>query len=226
MSINIFDIRPRKTHRAPVNQMDKTTIVSIYPKNVPSHNSTIFPGDFLIPAGTYDKPTVLTVGSSSWWKDMEGDQDPFEVVVGSILVADSIVKDWARGLMGCNLEDSMPGLFYIEGTKTSEEVKKNHKNLLDLAAAKQKKYYETLIELGDVLWVSFQGSPRTISEDMRLAATELGIKDKAWMKDSVDFRMQNCPACGNLRNPAYPICPNCKTVIDKDKAKLIGIPVG
>ncbi len=224
MAMDTFAPVNRKLHRAPVNIMDKTTIVSIFPKNVTSLNYTLFPGDFTVPKGTYEKPGILVVGPSSWWKEMEDlNQEPFEVTVGSISVADSIIRDWMGGLVGCDMATAMPGIFYVNGEKTVELVKKEFKAQLDLALVKQKKYYETLIQFADVSWINYQGHPRSISEDMKLAATELQIKDKPWMKDFTDFKLQDCPACGHLRNPNYPVCANCKTVIDKEKAKLMGL---
>jgi hypothetical protein len=204
MAIDAFAPLTRKLHRAPVNIMDKTTIVSIFPKKITSLNYTLFPGDFTVPVGSYEKPGILVVGPSSWWKDQEDlNQDPFEVSVGSLSVAHSIIKDWMEGLTGCDMEGSMPGVFYVNGEKTLIDIKKECKAQLDLAATKQKKFFQTLIEHADMLWVTYQGNPRAISEDMKLAAHELQIKDKPWLKDSVAFAMQNCPACGSLRNPDF-----------------------
>lgn len=223
MSISAFDTPARKLHRAPINKMDKATIVSIYPKVIPSLNHTIFPGEFAIPKGTYEKPGILVVGPSSWFKEMEEGQPDLEIPVGSLSVADSIIRDWASGLFGCDMDGSMPGVFYIQGELSLETVKKDHKAQLDLAVVKQKKFYAGLVEYADSLWVRSQGNPKSISEDMRLAAQELQIKDKPWMKNFTDFALQECPACGNLRNPNYPVCPNCKAIINKEKAKELGI---
>jgi uncharacterized OB-fold protein len=32
-----------------------------------------------------------------------------------------------------------------------------------------------------------------------------------------------CVACGSLRNPAYPVCPTCKAVVEVDKVKALGL---
>src|SRR5688572_30139495 len=182
----------RRLHRAPINDQDKTTIVSIFPKPIASLNYTMFPGDFTVPKGSYEKPGILVVGPSSWWKDMEDlNQDPFEVSVGSLSVANSIVKDWMGGLFGCDMQTSMPGVFYLNGNLTVEIIKKDHKAALDLALLKQRKYYQTLVEYADSLWVRSQGNPKSISDDMRLAAQELSVKDKPWMKDFTNFSYRN-----------------------------------
>ena len=41
----------RLAQRAAVNPLDKSTLVSVYPKDINSENVTIQPGKFSIPAG-------------------------------------------------------------------------------------------------------------------------------------------------------------------------------
>lgn len=208
--------------RAQPNPMDKSTIVSIYPKPIYERKPTIQPGEFRIAAGTYDKPAILVVGSSSWWRDTENDM-ALEIPHWSIQIADSIVNDYCNGLHCCNMGDAMPGLFHLPGNLTVAEIKTKHKAELDNAAAKQKNYFKALILEADVSWARTNGNPIAISDEMRLAAQELGAKDKPWMKDFTTYEMSACPACGNLRNTAFPVCPHCKNVVDVEKAKALGL---
>ena len=120
----------KKTIRAPVNPLDKSTIVSIYPKEINERNHTIQPGVFQIPPGSYDRPSILVVSSSSWWREIDEDQPLLEIPVSSIQVADSVVRDYCIGLLGCNMADIMPGIFYIPGEWTVERIKKEHQPLL------------------------------------------------------------------------------------------------
>jgi uncharacterized OB-fold protein len=57
---------------------------------------------------------------------------------------------------------------------------------------------------------------------MKIAAKELTL-DKVWLKDFQAIAMVNCKACGSLKNPLYPVCPNCKAIDDPEKAKSLGI---
>lgn len=201
----------RRTIRQPINPIDKATVVSIYPRQVEERKCTIEPGLFIVPAGSMDKPGVLVVGPSSWWREIDEEQPLLEIPVGSIQIAESVVRDWANGIFGCNMGDSMPGWFYVAGAHTPEEIKEKYKNELNIANNKQRKWYDTLVNLADGLWARSQGNPLAISEDMRMAARELGVSDtKDWMKNFRAVNMVRCKACGSLKSPDYPICSQCR----------------
>lgn len=229
----------RRTIRSPENPMDKCTIVSIYPKDIIDEvKPTIQPGKFSIPAGSYEEPSILVVGPSSWWREIDEDQPLLEIPNSSIQVADSIVRDYCNGIVGCNMGDSMPGIFFIPGalgmmqdgdkeifsiTKARTDLKTRYKGLLDKARTNQTNWYKVLINLADTDWARHGGNPLVISDDMRLAARELGQNTKEWLQNYQMTETVKCIACGHLRNPLYPICPNCKTVIDTEKAKKLNL---
>jgi len=213
----------RRTVRAPVNPMDKSTIVSIYPKVIHERKYTIQPGIFHIEPGSLDKPAILVVGPSSWWKEIDEEQPLLEIPNSSIQIADSIVRDYCNGLLGCNMGDTMPGLFWMPGEFTVIELKKTYQHLLDKANENQNKYFSALVKLADSLWARTNGNPLTISNDMRIAAKSLGNNNKDWMKDFTLFQQVKCVACGSPRNPDFPICPTCHAIVDKVKAKELGI---
>lgn len=205
----------RRTIRAPINPMDKSTIVSILPKSISERKVTIQPGIFELAPGTYEKPSILVVGSSSWWREIDENQPLLEIPVSSIQVADSVVKDYCNGLLGCNMGDQMPGLFYIPGEYTVSLLVKEHKLLLDQALTRQKKWYLELVRIADILWSRTNGNPLSISDDARLACRELNIENKPWLGDLRTAELVRCTACGSLRNANYPICQTCKTIVDK-----------
>lgn len=221
-----FGPQKKRQIRAPINEMDKSTIVSIYPKIVHEIKHTIFPGEFIIPPGTYDKPSLLVVGSSSWWQEMQEGQPDIEVPQSSVVVANAIINDWAAPVMGASIPDAMPGLFFVHGELTLADVKTKHKDALDRAKVRQTNWFQKLIEMADVLWANSNGNPRSISDDMKLAAHELGIVAKGWLANVTAFKMKNCSFCGFLTNHEFPICQNCKNVINPEKAKELGLKVG
>lgn len=201
----------RQTVRAPVNPLDKSTVVSIYPKEIDEVKHTIQPGRFIIPPGSYEKPAILVVGPSSWWRDVDLEQPLLEIPVSSIQIADSVVKDYCNGILGCNMGDSMPGLFYLPGEIKIEQLKKEFSHKLDAAQTKQKVFWANLVKLADMLWARSSGNPLAISDDMRLAARELNLTaNKDWMKDFTMISMVRCKACGSLKNPEFPICATCR----------------
>ncbi len=208
---SVFEMLNRQTQRAEPNPMDKATVVSIFPKIVHEIKHTIQPGEFLLPPGTYEKPTILTVGSSSWWRDLGPDEPLLEIPVSSILIADSVVRDYCNGLIECDMATKMPGLFYVPGAVSVSHIQKEFKAQLDAARIKQNAWFTRLIELADSLWARTNGNPNSVPGDARLAAKELGL-EKDWMKNYQAAGFVKCFACGNMRNPLYPICPTCKVI--------------
>lgn len=211
----------RRTIRGPINPLDKSTIVSIYPKTLDERKPTISPGQFKLNAGSVQKPEILIVGPSSWWRDIDEDQPLLEIPVSSIQIADAVVRDYCNGILGCDMAESMPGLFYVPGAKLDAKqqpdypatlawIFKEYKSQLDAAERRQKNWYTILIKLADSLWARSNGNPLAISDDMRMAARELNLSQtKDWMKDFQMVDMVRCKACGSLKNPQYPICAQC-----------------
>jgi hypothetical protein len=220
--MSIFSASRRRVNRQETNPLDKSTIVSIYPRDINETKPTIQPSTYHIPAGTYEKPSLLVIGSASWFKELDMEQPLLEIPVSSVIVADSIVNDYCNGLLGCNMGTHMPGLFFVPGEITVPKLIKEHQGLLDKARERQNNWYVSLTKQADSLWARTSGNPLAIDDTMRLAARELKL-DKPWLKDFQLAQMIACVACGNLRNPVYPICPHCKNVIDKAKAKELNL---
>jgi hypothetical protein len=178
---------------------------------------------FELKPGTFENPAILVVGTSSWWREVDENQPLLEIPVSSIQVADSIVRDYCNGLLACNMSDQMPGLFYIPGDFTVDRLRKEHFPLLVKAKTQQNKWFLELIKIADILWSRSNGNPLSISDDARLACKELNIQNKPWLGDLQAMELIRCVACGSLRNPAYPICQSCHAIVDKEKAKELGL---
>lgn len=221
--MGILSLNRRQTVRAPTNPMDKSTIISIYPRQIVEVKPTIQPGKFIIPAGSFEAPGMLAVTSSSWWREIDEEQPLLEIPNSSIQVADSIVKDWANGLLACNMNDVMPGITYLPGDISRGELKTKYLHVLVKLRDNQNRWYAALVKLADTSWAKSNGNPLSISEDMRSAARELNLTNKEWMVDFTQMEMIRCIACGSMRNPAFPICQSCHAIIDKDKAKELGL---
>jgi hypothetical protein len=208
----------RRTIRGPVNPLDKATVVSIFPKEINEKKVTLQPGEWTIRPGSYDAPAILVVGPSSWWREIDEEQPLLEIPVSSILIAESIVRDYCNGIFACNMVDSLPGLFYVPGEHDMNSIKKNYQNELDRAKARQNTFYSTLVKMADSLWARSNGNPLAVSDDMRMAAKELNLQTKDWMKDFQMVDMVRCFACGSLKNPLFPVCAACRA-IDPTHAK-------
>lgn len=212
----------RRTVRGPDNPLDKSTIVSIYPKPIKFKNVTLTPGRWRIEAGNFENPAMLIVGPSSWFKDVAIDEPLIEIVQSSVQIAESLCKDWMNGLFACNMVDSMPGLFFIPGKMSLDKIRNDYGGLLSKAMDHQNNYYATLIKYGEALWARSNGNPLAVNDEMRMAARAMGRQDVEWMKQEVNTGMRPCFACGEFKNPAYPICKSCGTVDpEHPKAHLI-----
>lgn len=224
VSIPLSALKPdsRIAIRSTVNPYDKATIFSIYPQEIHETKLTIQPGDFVIPAGRPDRPSTLTIGPSSWWRDVDLDQPLLEIPVSAVVVADSIVKDYCNARLGSNMGDCLPGIFYMPGELNVAQLVEMYPQMLEAAIIKQRNWFNVLIKLGDALWARTNGNPLSIPDDMRIACKEMGVT-RDWSVNFARVEMIPCVACGQLRNPNFPICQHCKNVVDKKKADELGL---
>lgn len=221
MADNVFAQKKRVIRSEP-NEYDKATVVSIYPKDVSDVKHTIFPGTFEIKAGSVDKPTILILGPSSWFRDMGDDQPSVEIPNNAVQVAASFVTDYCNGLLMYD-KAAGPGLFFIPGLWTLKDIQEKFKKEFMNAVTRQNAWYKRLLDLADHGWAVTNGSPKAISDLMRLAATELGQTNRDWMKSTILENLIKCVACGSLRNPDFPICGTCNRIVDSKLAKERGI---
>ena len=213
----------RQVIRTPVNPLDKSTIISAFPKTLDETKITLQPGRFIIPAAPPNDITVSTFGTSSWFKELEEDQPLVEMVVSSVEIARSIIEDYCIGLLGCDMATAMPALFWVPGAFTKEEVKIKFKKELAESVTKQENYFKALVGLADAFWVGTGGQSAAISDDMRMAAKQLNLIDKPWLKDSVAMELVKCVACKTLINSDVIVCPNCKVVVNAKKFKELSL---
>lgn len=206
----------RQLIRVPVSPLDKSTIVSIYPKPIHETHHTISPGVFDIPAGTHDNPATLIIGASSWFRDFDPEQSPIEIPDSSVTVAKAVVQGYASGLIGCDMGSKMIGLFYVLGSKSVKEIKTEHKVALDEAHEKQNNWFKELIAMTDSLWARSDQNPRVVSNDAILACNELQ-EHRNWLNAFATTKKNNCPACRTLIAQDVIVCPNCKIIIDPKK---------
>jgi hypothetical protein len=218
----LIDFR-RRTVRAETNPLDKCTVCSIYPVRMDERKPTIEPGRFVIEAGSIEHPQILVVGSSSWWKEIDEEQPLLEIPNSSIQVANSIVTDYCNGLLACNMADSMPGIFWVPGEHTVHDILTKHKAKFDLAVTRQTQFFKNLVRMADIMWARTGGNPLVINDMMRMGAVQLNLKGKEWMKDFTMMGQENCPMCGTPRRPEFPMCPNCRTILDPERAKALGV---
>jgi hypothetical protein len=217
-----WDFRAPQVIPQPINPLDKTTIFSVYPKDIVERKITVFPGFFEIPKGTPDAPSKLVVGASSWWKDIPESHQLLEIPIHSVMMANSIINDYMQGMLGASLE-SGPGLFFLNGDLDLAKAQKDFPDVFKNAVERQKRWFLNLVNIADTLWARTNGNPMAINDDMRLAARYLGRDDREWLANFQAVQNTRCAACGTMRNPAFPVCATCGAITDVKKAAELGI---
>ena len=228
VSMGFLDVwRRNRQVRAPKNEYDKSTVFSILPKDIRETKPTLEPGTFEIAAGSPENPTRLVVGSSSWWREIDPEQPLLEIPVSSVQIAESIVRDYSNGIIMCDMGEVRPGLFFLAGDVTINELKTKHKELLQQAINRQENWFRALIKLADSFWARTNGNPLSISDDCRLAAKMMKVEDRPWLLDFKleSVKLERCPACGEIRDTNFPMCKHCKTIIDADKFAKLGLKI-
>lgn len=208
----------RKTVRMYDSEFDRATVVSMYPLEILEYKHTIEPGIFHIPPASPEHPKLLIVTGSSWWRDISPDEPMLEVPQPSQLVANSIVNDHNRAMFGFEADKAHPALFWLPGIVTLEELDKKYKAEKEKNIKNQQNWFNNLIREADKLWARTNGNPASIPTISKIAGNFMNVK-RAWMEDFSPEEVIKCPACGVLVNPAFPVCANCKTVINKKRAE-------
>lgn len=219
-----FLLQNRNTTRQYINEHDKSSVISIYPVDITEKKVTLQPMTFHIPGGSLNKPSITLIGSASWWRDINPDEPLLEIPQPSALVAQSVVEDYVIGILGYAKDERSPGLFWLPGIVKEEELKTKYKAQLDKAVRLQDEWYKELIKMADSIWARTNGNPIAIADLMRIACKESNT-ERAWTRDFSMVTLTKCPACGAPRNPEFPICGSCKTVIDPKKFKELGLAV-
>jgi len=217
-----FEMLNRRTVRAEINPADKTTIVSIAPFDIVENVITIQPSRYEIPRGSLENPSITVVGPASWWKETDPDQPLLEVIVGSVILAKNLIYDYISAMNGVTMTVAQPGIFHIPGEATLDYVKKNLADQLKRYDTMQRAWYQELVKQADGLWARTNQNPLSIDDQSRLAARELQL-ERPWIRDFQSVQNVNCIACGNLRNPQFPICPSCHMIVDTALAAKLGI---
>lgn len=219
-------------HQLPKNPRDKTTIVSVYPREIVDIKPTLFPGRFVIPAAPDNDFSLLVLESSSYYQASRIEkQPPNEFQVLSNVLAESIIKD-SIPTMNLVSANARPGVFHIPGAYdkisilkyVDDYTGKTFEQLLTNARTQQRAYFTLVIDEADYFWAKTNGDPRSIPADAKLAVRIFGLeKSKPWMSNHIAADNSPCPACGEMINKIYPVCKFCHNVIDKEKAKELDL---
>lgn len=211
----MYDFTEEDLEAAPVIpfSMGNCTVVSILPYPIKESKPSIIPGYFQIPrCKDPGKPSVLPVGESIHWVEspFKGNVPPMKLTHSPKEVARSIVNDLIEGQLGLD-SDAMPGLFWVEGHWSSEEIVFKHYNKLEEADNRQTKWFSVLVRIADDDWSKYK-QHKFVSDLQRYAARAMGLQ-REWLTAVIDEINIQCPLCKGFVRPDAIVHSECGFVM-------------
>ena len=196
------------------------TVVSLLPWAIQELKPGLIPESYRVPQAEGGKPGVLHVKearSNLYVRDGK----TYPIHHSAEEVANAIVNDYCNAQLQADTE-IRPALFWVLGKHSADEVLIKFRSELDKAKKSQNLWFMKLIRLADDDWERTK-QHRMITDIQRHAARNLGLLTKPWMQNIEPIQFIKCPACSTLVEDTAAICPNCKYVVNKEKAKELGL---
>lgn len=201
---------------------DISTILSIVPVEIKEFKPGIYPGQFNIDAcADPKKPIVYYVYGSKQMVAVAGHKEPIAIDTPSFTIAKAIVNDYNAGHM-FSTGDARPGLTFVQGKKTFEEISKEFPTVLPQLVKEQRNWYVALVKMADNDWARYK-SHKAISDLSKIACRSLAL-EREWLVDEYTSEMNvRCKACFQPLNKEQVVCHHCRAIQDNNKAMASGI---
>lgn len=228
MNRNPFDIEMEKnipsviidTGKAPIPskfipKSYKATVVSLIPWQMfPEEKPHLQPSTYKIPIAPKDGISVFHVGEAGYNVANPFDDTNIRVPVTPDEIARSIVEDYVSAQI-CLDEGACPGIFWVQGELTVEDVMQYYPEKVAEYRLKQTNWFKLLVGMADADFTKNKNI-LAISDIQRHAARSLGIK-----KDWVDFSvlgqdLEYCPFCKSIVPIGAVVCNVCREVINRE----------
>lgn len=197
------------------------TVVSLLPREVFEEKPHMLPSTFRVPAAKYGDIAILHVEEGIHYVPNPFDSGSLKQTTSPAEMARSIVEDYVTSHI-CLAENCGPGLFWVEGRLTKDEVSKHFKAKIAGYKERQDNWFHALCNMADADWQK-NHNMLAVSDLQRMAAQSLGLTDKY---DWVQLRTEateECPFCKFRIAIGSVKCINCKEVVDKKAYdRLIG----
>lgn len=194
----------------------KASIISIVPFAITREFPGVFPGSYTIPASLDNIPEILHVDDGKEHRYVF-DGKGVTIPVSGTELANSFVNDYVASQLAYN-EEGHPGIFWVEGFVNQSDLNGRLKQKLNDIKDKQYIWFKRLVTIADDDWQRYH-QYKSISDIQRSAARYLNL-DRDWI-DVISDSLATCPACGSNVRKGFPICANCKAVLDVEAAKKI-----
>lgn len=206
--------------------MADCTIVSLYPGRLEETKPGLIPNTFVIEgpkkAGEFTVTHVTDVKSLT---DPIGGRAGMFIPVLAEELAQSLVYDFLLSKIGSD-DNQGPGLFWVKGTWTKEDIAKKFPELLSIHKKRQEQWFLDQILVADTDWAR-KRSHLVITQDAKWAAEWLG-QEREWLM-SIDkitqVTSQTCKGCASVIPAAAIVCSQCRTIQDEAKYKGLKVAV-
>lgn len=186
--------------------MEPCTVVSIMPYTLDA-SKPISPASFFLKAAERGDCEVLVIDYASKKYYVDHQRGYITIPEDPEKVAEAVVNDYIRGTI--HIGDGMrPGLFYVKGAKTKDQIKRDHKKELENAERMQNAWFARLVKAGDDVWQKNRRH-NVISEQHRVAAKYLGVK-REWAEELKAELTVECAYCTSLISQKALVCSICR----------------
>lgn len=203
------------------------TIVSYLPYDLTELKPGITPALYTVKKGDGKQKFGLTVIPDGAYHQIN--PDPLaemreihwiQIPVPPMVLAQSIIMDYATALLEVELPDAMPGLCALPGEHTDPATVRNqYAGQLKVAREQQTRWFQNLINLADDTYAKSK-SPLAIHELSRMAADAMELK-REWLFAPPPEQLDKCPVCLTVVNPGALMCPICRYVIRPDEYRKL-----
>lgn len=166
---------------------------------------------YIIPGAPKNDFILYPVNDSYFYVYIDRDRGSLRVPAIASDIAKSIVNDYSNSQLAAGPE-AKPGIFWLEGIVTKEQVLKLHKDKLDEALAFQKNWFIELVKMADNDFMRFR-THNAVGKLQRIAAEYLNLQ-RDWIMAPAEID-RACPACKQQYPFGAAVCPNCKCILDQ-----------
>lgn len=201
----------------------ESTVVSMIHQDIREEKVGLVPSVFLIKAGSMENPSITHIKAAHHFVYLDGDRGSLPVRDASYEVARSIVEDYTTSQM-CVSDGCFPGLFWLPGKLSLEEIKRHEDfgPILQTVKIAHQRWMLKLTQSADDDFARYQ-KHNVVSDFQRKMAEIMHLPQEKhpWMNVANSLESDNCPGCGQLVKPNIAVCPNCKCVLNEEKAALL-----
>jgi hypothetical protein len=201
------------------------TVVSIYPRRINEYKPLI-PPQYVVEASENNDPQVLHINHGTRTVYMDSERGNMPVPVMSEEIAHAFVYDFINASIAMFPGDGQelpahPGLFYVEGRYSRDDVKTDKGLLqkLKVVIECQDRWFIRLVKMADDDFAR-TGMHKVVTDLQRLAAKRLGMTDRPWIAGMVTKTMKCMFCTSNIPENAI-VCPICRNVINATAYKAL-----